>query len=671
MKKISSFKLILVLLVIEVAWSCSREQYHYKGIPEVQTTSVKVLDDTGAHFTGAILATGEEAVIQHGFTWSTSEYVSFEETFHVLLGPTDKNGKFEFIAQSDILAGEKYYLRAFIRTSAHLVYGETLIFTGAGSLGPNISSISPASGMAGDTVVIKGSFFSSVSRNNKVLFDAEVLNAIWSDECEMRFVVPFTSYGKKTIGVQVSGITSSTNAIYEVVRENPTVFTPVSASFGDTITLYGDRLCPLREHVSVFFNGVSAEITGINRNYYRVIVPAGNTRSPVSISIKSWGTVSYSEQFTLEQVQIESAVPLVLHPADTLTFTGAGFNPDASLNRITVGGEVAIPVTSTGSSLRILVPWLLEPGTYDVTITTIDDQPVTLYNLIEIRTQWKRLPDFPGVGRSDIASFVLGDKAYAGTGSNGEELLGDMWEYDGTTGSWNARSNFPRPTTEVVGLSLPGIGYMADFEIFDYPKCPIYSHDPVSDTWETMTPLPTFYYDGKGAGFEIAGSLYLLKNTFTYRYTRASDSWSLIADIYSYYFQRGVAFSDGSFGYFGIGKEKGTTNTTMWYRYNPTENKWEARATFPGVARNSAVAFFLPNGKGYVGLGYSSSGQYLKDFWEYDPVNDRWKRLSDFPGAGRSSAGAFAIGDQGFVLTGNNGTELNDFWVFDPSALDF
>lgn len=659
------------LLVIAIAWSCSREQYHYKGIPEVQTTGVTVLDNIGAHFTGAILATGEEEVIQHGFTWSTSEYISFEKTFHVFLGPAEKTGKFEFITQSDILTGEKYYLKAFIQTSTQLVYGETLIFTGAGGLGPDISSITPASGMAGDTVVIKGGFFSSISENNKVLFDSEVLNVLWSDEDEMRFVVPFTSYGNKTIRVKVSGIASSSSATYEVVRENPTLFAPVSASYGDTITLYGDRLCALSEHISVYFNDVSAEIIEINSNYYRVIVPSANTRSPATISVKSWGTASYIDQFTLKQVNIESAAPLILHSADTLTFLGTGFNPVASLNRVTVGGEDAITVSSTGSALRILVPWMLEPGTCDVTITTIDDQPVILSDLIELRTQWKRLSDFPGVGRSDIATFVLGEKAYAGTGSNGEELLGDMWEYDGINGEWTSRNNFPRATTEVVGLALPGIGYMADFEIFDYPRCPIYSYDPVSDGWETMTPLPTFYYDGKGAGFEIAGTLYILKNTATYRYTRASDSWSLIADINSYYFQRGVAFSDGNYGYFGIGKEKGTTNTTMWYRYNPTENKWEARATFPGVARNSAVAFFLPNGKGYVGLGYSSSGQYLKDFWEYDPVNDRWKRLSDFPGEGRTSAGAFALGGQGYVLTGNNGSELNDFWVFDPSALDF
>ena len=671
MRKTSFIQFLLVLLSIMMLLSCKKEQYHYKGIPEVQTAGVMVLDGIGARFKGEILATGETDVLQHGFSWSSTESSPLPLSYKALLGPTDKTGAFEFIAQSDIIAGEKYFLRAFIQTTTHVVYGETLTFTGSGSLGPGVSSVTPAEGIAGDTVVVRGIYFSSSTDNNKVLFENQVLQPIWSDEDEMRVIIPFSSSGKKKIGVQVSGIASVGKVDYEVLREVLTVFEPVTASFGDTITLYGERLCILKDHITVFFNDVVAEITEIHSNYYKVVVPSASTRSNAVISIKSWETASYGDHFMLRQVSIESASPGILHASDTLTLRGTGFNPVPSLNRVTAGGEEALPLTSTGSSLRILLPWSLEPGTYDITITTIDEQPVTYPDLIELRTQWKRLPDFPGLPRSDVAAFVLGNKAYAGTGASGVELLGDMWEFDAESEVWSRKNDFPRATTEVVGAALSGTGYMADFEIYDYPRCPIFAYNPVSDSWETMSPLPTYNYDGKGAGFIINETLYLIQNTFTFRYNQSSDSWISVAYINSYYFQRGVSFSDGSFGYFGIGKEKNNANTTMWYRYNPVTDKWETRATFPGEARNSAIAFFLPNGKGYIGLGYSSSGQYLKDFWEYDPVNDRWKRLSDFPGEGRTSAGAFALGEQGYLLTGNNGEDLKDFWIFDPGALDF
>lgn len=651
--------------------SCRKEQFHNKGIPEVETTDAIVLDGIGAHFKGTILATGDSEILQHGFYWSNSMSISFPMTYTALLGPTDKAGVFECIAQSDILAGEKYYLRAFIQTNTHVIYGEAIQFSGSGCLPPEISSITPDEGSAGDTVVVRGKHFSSDSENNRVLFESQLLEPIWSDEGEMRFIVPSSSYGKKKIGVQVWGITSAGFVDYEVFREVLTFFEPVMATFGDTITLYGEGLCILKDHIAVTFNDIVAEITEVNSAWYKVIVPSASTRSPAEISIKSWETSSYNERFVLRQVCIESASPVILHSADTLTFHGSGFNPNPSLNRITVGGEEALALTSNSSSLRVLLPWSLEPGIYDIIITTIDNQPVTYSGLIELRSQWKRLSDFPGLPRSDVATFVLGNKAYAGTGASGGELLEDMWEFDAESNVWTQKNNFPRATTEVVGLALSGTGYMADFEIYGYPRCPVYAYNPVSDGWEKKSSLPINYYDGKGAGFTLGETLYLLDNTFTYRYNPSSDHWSLIAYINNYLFQRGVAFSDGHYGYFGIGMEKGTANATMWYRFNQEMNKWEARTPFPGEPRNSAVAFFLPNGQGYVGLGLSSTGQYLKDFWEYDPTNDSWKRLSDFPGEGRASAGAFTLFEQGYILAGNNGTDLKDFWIFNPAALDF
>lgn len=671
MKKISFIQILVIALSVMSMASCRKEQYHYKGIPEVQTTDVQVLDGIGAHFKGVILATGETKVLQHGFAWSTRESDPLDLTYKALLGPAEEAGAFEFITQAHILAGQKYFVRAFIQTSTHLVFGETLTFTGTGSLGPVINSITPAEGIAGDTVVVRGKYFSTFNNANKVLFETQLLEPISSDEDEMKIIIPFGSYGKKKVSVQVEGITSTGEVEYDVLREVLTVFEPVTAAFGDTITLYGERLCILEDHVTVSFNDVVADITEIHRNYYKVTVPSTSTQSHAVISVKSWGSSSYADQFMLRQVSVESISTGILHAADTLTLFGAGFNPVPSMNRVKVGEEYATPLTCNGSSLRILVPWSLEPGIYDLTITTIDDQPVTYPDMIELRTQWKRLPDFPGLPRNDVATFVIGNKAYAGTGVGAGELLGDMWEFDAGTAAWTRKNDFLRATTEVVGFSGSGTGYMADFEAYDYPRCSLIAYNPVSDSWETKSPLPSDNYDGKGTGFIINGMLYIMKSTFTYGYTISLDSWSYVTLINNFYFRNGVAFSDGDYGYFGIGMEKGSTNTTRWYRYNPGTKQWRSRADFPGEARNSAVAFFLPNGKGYVGLGYSSSGTYLKDFWEYDPVNDRWKRLSDFPGEGRASAGAFAIGEQGYILTGKNIADLQDFWIFDPAALDF
>ena len=60
---------------------------------------------------------------------------------------------------------------------------------------------------------------------------------------------------------------------------------------------------------------------------------------------------------------------------------------------------------------------------------------------------------------------------------------------------------------------------------------------------------------------------------------------------------------------------------------------WTQKASMPGTARNSAVAFTV-NGKGYLGTGYDGEN-YLKDFWEYDPTSNQWTQQADYPGSGR------------------------------------
>lgn len=60
------------------------------------------------------------------------------------------------------------------------------------------------------------------------------------------------------------------------------------------------------------------------------------------------------------------------------------------------------------------------------------------YNLLNdawmynpISNSWSQLEDFPGKPRAGATVFVIGNKAYFGTGrSNPGGLLNDFWEFD-------------------------------------------------------------------------------------------------------------------------------------------------------------------------------------------------------------------------------------------------
>lgn len=141
-----------------------------------------------------------------------------------------------------------------------------------------------------------------------------------------------------------------------------------------------------------------------------------------------------------------------------------------------------------------------------------------------------------------------------------------------------------------------------------------------------------------------------------------------------------VSFTIGEFVYYGLGYNQLNKPRYLkdFYRYDYSKNQFVKLASLPDTAqgRSDAVAFSV-NGKGYIGTGYNGDleNSYLTDFWEYDPATDQWRKVASLPGwtidannPGRRNAVAFAIGAEGFVGTGNNGTYLNDFWKYTPNA---
>ncbi|MEO8582427.1 MAG: kelch repeat-containing protein, partial [Flavitalea sp.] len=117
--------------------------------------------------------------------------------------------------------------------------------------------------------------------------------------------------------------------------------------------------------------------------------------------------------------------------------------------------------------------------------------------------------------------------------------------------------------------------------------------------------------------------------------------------------------------YVGLGFD-GTNRLNDFWEYDATNDFWLKKKEFPGVARNSAVAFSA-NGKVYVGTGYDGVN-YLTDFWQYDPATDEWLQVADFPGSARYGSVAFSIADKGYVCAGYDGNYLKDFYEYDPVA---
>ncbi len=96
----------------------------------------------------------------------------------------------------------------------------------------------------------------------------------------------------------------------------------------------------------------------------------------------------------------------------------------------------------------------------------------------------------------------------------------------------------------------------------------------------------------------------------------------------------------------------------------------QSAANLPAAARHSAIGFAI-NGKGYVGLGFGNGNTYLSDLWEYDPANDSWTQKTSYPGNGNKGASVFVINNKAYVINGSsfNGSAItyyNECWEYDP-----
>lgn len=128
----------------------------------------------------------------------------------------------------------------------------------------------------------------------------------------------------------------------------------------------------------------------------------------------------------------------------------------------------------------------------------------------------------------------------------------------------------------------------------------------------------------------------------------------------------GVAFTIGDYAYIGTGLDGNNQLMSDFWRYDAQNNAWTQIASMP-KARHSATSFAI-NGKGYVGTGTDGLGVYYKDFYQYDPSSNSWSQKADFGGAARSRAVGFAIGGNGYISCGWNGSYFKDMYVYNAAT---
>jgi N-acetylneuraminic acid mutarotase len=305
------------------------------------------------------------------------------------------------------------------------------------------------------------------------------------------------------------------------------------------------------------------------------------------------------------------------------------------------------------------------------------------------------------------ASFVVGSKAYVGTGYNPNTpnaRLASMFEYtpgvintnipqgyDSAFGGWRQVADFPGGgRSNAIGFSIGSLGYLGSGTQDGLtPLSDFYSYDPGSNSWVQIPNLGTgginyprvdavsFSFDT--SGYVLTGTDYNYWFGDVWRYSPTAGTWFQELDMPGSKRSQAATWSYNSQGYlvsgFTPGSQWAVGNSCYdFWRYTPTTQTWtklrdiyntNASQTYDdgytNIIRQHAAAFIIPKtisgDKGYLTTG--SNGSNLPYTWEYDFATDLWTEKTPFEGSARQGAVGFTIQGRGFIATGLTSNSQN------------
>jgi len=309
----------------------------------------------------------------------------------------------------------------------------------------------------------------------------------------------------------------------------------------------------------------------------------------------------------------------------------------------------------------------------------------------ETSGNWIYRSEFKGSTRSNVASFVVGDSAYVGTGYDGIDRMQDFWVFspDGN-GAWSQRAIFPGAARErATGFSVNGYGYlMAGFDGINKLK-DVWRFSPASNSWEQKNDFGgTARYNA--VSFVLGDTAYVATGYANNEYgsgsSNSGDCWAYVASQDKWIEKafdgskrtQAVAFTHNGLGYICTGNNNGTQLKDFW-SYNPATGSWTqlrkiANETddsfdddYSDIVRSDAVAFVMGD---YAYLATGANGANTLKTWKYDFAADQWTRKSPFEGNSRVGATAFVVKNRGFLTMGaatsGSSTAFDDIWEFNP-----
>jgi len=634
-------KIIIIIPSIIILTHCQKEVVSKREYPRLRTLEVSNISSSGAVFNGEIISKGESKIIDYGFIWEKDESPSIDISERKSLGSDPQIGKFSSYISATLIKNEKYYVKSYLITDQHLVYGNEITFVSLGSKGPLILYFTPKEGFVEDTLIIFGENFSVKLEQNIVKFNSVEAQVVNRTDSSLNVIIPPDLNDKSSkISVSIFG-----NVTY--APDSFTLYTPILTNFypdygklDDTITIIGSHFHMKDEYNIARFGNENAFTVSSKPNEIKVLVPA-NLFEPVKISICISGQTSSpsSEFFTFKPPEIVCFSPSIASYNDTVTIIGNNFTSVIDNIQIFFNNIVANIISADANSINAIVPPNLL-NTESIISVHIAGRNLTFLDFFTLLPP-NILSLSPDSGFINQTIVVNGENFNPINYNNNfyfEEVKGEV-----------TYSNISTLNVIIPDGLFTSRDILVKIKVGEQET--IYTNGfHISNSWlKKSTNMPNFPSRIDGCAITNKGFIFPHDGGSNfYVYDKYENKWYTENFWVSQTRNKSVAFAIGELIYYGLG------HASDFREYNPQIKSWTRKADFPGT-NVSPAAFAIAN-KGYVGCGGGS------DFWEYDVENDKWSRIADLD-AGYAPIG-ISLDNHGFVAFGDH-TKL---WEYLPNS---
>jgi hypothetical protein len=549
---------ILVILLIACFISgCKDAEMKTNDFPFLVTKPVSEIDANGATFEAAVAISGKDNVTDYGFIWNNSS-----TEFKISLINKSDLKEFKTRIKSDLILNQTYSCKAYIVTTKNLVYGNTVTFKSLGSTLPEILDFNPKEGFDGDTVKLRGHYFSSLKENNKVFVNNMQANIISSNDSSIIFITPMQSFsGMADIAVEVNFIRTTAQSKYNIFGPEISSISSLSEFSGSQVTLTGKNFFRSGSSLSVLFGNYNAEIISVSSTKIVVRVPIAkdNLLGVSNVTIKlvfGQKTTTYSSGFLIKDSWQTKSPPLTFAwPTvyqDGLTYKDKGY--------------------------------------------MLDINYLSLYEYNPSANSWSQYGTtvFPGDRYQGSLYLVSGNKLFKVGGNDymfQQSIISDVWAFYFISKSWTKKNNIPFQFSYATSFNLDNQFYVLTYE------GQLWQCDFENEQYKRLKDFPAQFNDYFVSSFIANGNAYAVQYGKTWMYDKLNNNWILKSgNIFSLeqYYVGAKCFTLNNTGYV---LNKGTD----LYKYDYVNNVWILVSFFPGPQGfNSEKSFFVIGNSAYI-----------------------------------------------------------------------